>query len=83
MDTERLKISAETAAIRGRGWVRLALRLAGIVLVVLGAANLFGLEVWTAYRSVWPAVVEPSDGQLLYAADFAVAVAGAAVANFV
>jgi len=83
MDTERLKISAETAAIRGRGWVRLALRLAGIGLVLLGAANLFGVEVWTAYRSVWPAVIEPSDGQLVYAADFAVAVVGAAIANFV
>jgi len=83
MDTERLKISGETVAIRGRAWVRLAVRLAGIALVVVGALNLFGVEVWTAYRSVWPAVVEPSDGQLLYAADFAVAVVGAAIANFV
>jgi hypothetical protein len=83
MDTEGLKITAETAAIRGRGWVRLVIRLAGIGLVVLGAANLFGVELWTAYRSVWPAVVEPSDGQLVHAADFVVAVVGAAIANFV
>jgi hypothetical protein len=83
MDTERLKITAETAAIRGRGWLRLAVRLTGIAIVVIGAANLFGVEVWTAYRSVWPAVVEPSDGQLLYAADFVVAVVGGAIANFV
>jgi hypothetical protein len=83
MDTERLRITGETAAIRGRAWLRLAIRLAGLALVLVGAANLFGVELWTAYRSVWPAVVEPSEGQLVYAADFAVAVVGAAVAHFV
>lgn len=82
MDTERLKITAETTAIRGRGWLRLVVRLLGIGLLLLGATNLLGFGLWTGYRSLWPALAAPSEGVAVYAADFAVACVGAAIAHF-
>jgi len=58
MDAERWKITAETAAIRGRGWVRLVVRLVGIAFVVVAGANLlFADSVWpvVVYRDAWAA----------------------------
>jgi hypothetical protein len=86
MDIERLKITAETTAIRGRGWLRLALRLVGIALVLLGAANMFGAELWTGYRGFFEAGVmvvgDPNRGRFIYVADIIVMTAGAVVAHF-
>lgn len=84
MDGERLKITAEVAAIRGKGWLRLLIRLAGIAAVILGAVNLFGVELWTQYR-IWMAqVAGVSTGiGFAYIADLLFIGAGAAIANFV
>ncbi|GGJ17562.1 hypothetical protein GCM10008995_29150 [Halobellus salinus] len=84
MDSDRLKITAEVAAIRGRGWIRLLTRLLGIAAVLIGALNFFGFELWTQYR-VWLAqVAGVSTGVgFAYLADFLFIGAGAAVANFV
>lgn len=84
MDTERLKITAETAAIRGRGWLRLAVRLAGIALVLVAAGNFFTVETWTAYRAWFATVIgEQSVLGLGRVADFVAMGVGAAVAHFV
>jgi len=84
MDTDRWRITAETTAIKGRGWLRLLARLAGIVLLVVGALALFGIELWTGYRTLVEARVVVGDPQrIVYVADFVVAAIGAAVAGFV
>ena len=84
MDTERLKITAETTALRGRVWLRSLVRLAGLALVVAGGLNLlFGsqgaiLPVAT-YRGVWTSLT----GVAAWPLGDAVAIGvGAAVANF-
>ena len=85
MDTERWKITAETYAIRGRGWLRLAIRLVGIVLVIAGGANLLvgasgSLLPVAIYRGVWTSL----SGVAAWPLGDAVAIGvGAAVANFV
>jgi hypothetical protein len=84
MDREAAKVTAEVAAIRGKGWVRLLVRLAGLAAVIVAALNFFGVETWTAYRT-WLATaggVEPTVG-ITYLADFLLVLGGAAVANFV
>lgn len=84
MDTERWRITAETTAIKGRGWLRLVLRLAGIALILVGAAALFGADVWTAHRTVVDARVVVGDPRrVVFVADVVVMAAGAALANFV
>jgi hypothetical protein len=83
MDTERLKITAETAAIRGRGWVRLVVRLVGLALVIAGGLNLILVE-WVLpvviYRGVWVEVAGVAAWPL---GDFLAIGVGAAVAHFV
>jgi len=86
MDAERWKITAETAAIRGRGWLRLMVRLAGVAIVLVAAANLFGIELWTGYRGLLDArtvVGEPARGRIVFVADIVAMAVGAAVAHFV
>jgi hypothetical protein len=83
MDAERLKITAETAAIRGRGWVRLLVRLVGIALVIVAGANLLLAEsIWpvAVYRDAWTAATGAPAYPL---GDFVAIGAGAAVAHFV
>jgi len=82
MDTERLKITAETAAIRGRGWVRLVVRLVGIALVVIAGSNLLLAEsIWpvVVYRNVW---VAATGAPAWPVGDFVAIGVGAAVAHF-
>jgi hypothetical protein len=85
MDTERWKVNAETAAIRGRGWLRLCVRLAGLALVVAGGLNLLvgvdgGVLPVLLYRGLWVHHV----GVAAWPVADAVAIGvGAAVANFV
>jgi hypothetical protein len=58
MDTERWRITAETAAIRGRGWVRNLVRLVGIALVIVAGTNLLLSDsIWpvVVYRDLWAA----------------------------
>ena len=82
MDTERLKITAETAAIRGRGWVRLVVRLVGIALVIIAGSNLLLAEsIWpvVVYRDLWATTT----GAPAYpVGDFVAIGVGAAVAHF-
>jgi hypothetical protein len=83
MDTERLKITAETAAIRGRGWVRLVVRLVGIALVVIAGANLLLADsIWpvVVYRDAWVALAGIPAWPL---GDFLAIGVGAAIAWFV
>jgi len=82
MDTERLKITAETAAIRGRGWVRLVVRLLGIALVIIAGSNLLLADsVWpvVVYRDAWTAA---SGAPAWPVGDFVAIGVGAAVAHF-
>jgi hypothetical protein len=83
MDTERLKITAETAAIRGRGWGRLVVRLVGIALVIIAGSNLLlGESIWpvVVYRDLWATAT----GAPAYpVGDFVAIGVGAAVAHFV
>lgn len=84
MNTEGWRITAETAAIRGRGWVRLLAQLAGIALIIVAAANILGLELWTGYRSLVDARVAVGDPRtIVHVADVAAIGVGAAVAKFV
>ena len=84
MDVDRLKITAETTAIRGRGWMRLLLRLAGIAIVLIGAGNLFGFGVWTGYHEWWSAAAIVGDQDIIVnAADIVAIGIGAAIAHFV
>jgi len=83
MDWERLKITAETAAIRGRGWVRLVIRLCGLVLVVAGGLNLLLAESvlpFVIYRAVW---VDLAGVPAWPLGDFLAIGVGAVVAHFV
>jgi len=82
MDTERLKITAETVAIRGRGWVRLVVRLVGIALVIVAGTNLLlGESIWpvVVYRDAWTAA---SGAPAYPLGDFVAIGVGAAVAHF-
>jgi len=82
MDTERLKITAETAAIRGRGWVRLVVRLVGIALVIIAGSNLLLAEsIWpvVVYRDLWATTTGAPAYPL---GDFVAIGVGAAVAHF-
>jgi len=82
MDTERLKITAETAAIRGRGWVRLVIRLVGIALVVAGGLNLILVDAVLpvgVYREAWVALAGIPAWPV---GDFVAIGVGAAVAHF-
>jgi len=82
MDTERLKITAETVAIRGRGWVRLVIRLVGIALVIIAGSNLLlGESIWpvVVYRDAWTAA---SGAPAYPLGDFVAIGVGAAVAHF-
>jgi len=82
MDIERWKVNAETAAIRGRGWVRNLVRLLGIALVVIAGVNLLVAEsIWpvVVYRELWVAVTAAP----AYPVGDVVAIGvGAAVAHF-
>jgi len=85
MDTERLRITAETTALRGRGWLFLLVRLAGLTLVVAGGLNLlfgYGGSVLPVeiYRGLWVTWT----GMAAWAVGDAVAIGvGAAIAHFV
>jgi len=82
MDTSRDGYrTGETALLRARTWVRTLLRGVGIVIVVVGALNLLGIEVWVAYRAVYDSVVVVGhQDQAVYVADAVVAAVGAIVA---
>ena len=83
MDWERLKITAEKTAIRGRGWVRLVIRLCGLVLVVAGGINLLLAESvlpFVIYRGVWVGLAGVPAWPL---GDFLAIGVGAVVAHFV
>jgi hypothetical protein len=83
VDLERWKITAETTAIRGRGWVRSAVRLVGLVLVIAGGVNLLLVDAVLpvgVYRETWVALAGIPAWPL---GDFIAIGAGAAVAWFV
>jgi hypothetical protein len=85
MDSDRLKITAETWAIRGRGWVRLGFRLCGLALVIAGGLNLLigfpeSILPVTIYRGLWLEYTGISAWPL---GDLIAIGVGAAIANFV
>lgn len=83
---ERLKVSAEAYAIRGRGLSRTAVQLVGIAAVVIGAYNFLLAPavvtgpVATIYRDVAGQFVR---GQSAVLADIGLMAVGAVVAWFV
>jgi hypothetical protein len=86
MDWQRLRISAETTAIRVRSRVRLAIALVGIGLVLLGGYNLFGAPLTdgvtlTFYRDVLVAV-GLEEYAITYLAEVVVIAVGAVLAWF-
>jgi len=87
MDTDRIRTSAEAAALRGRGWLFLIGQLLGIALFALGAVNiLFAGAGPTAYRGVLglgATVISPGgDGALaLHYGDLVVLGGGLVVAR--
>jgi len=86
MNWERHKITAETAVIRGRGWLNLLLRLGGIGLLVIGALNLMLLgpnPILGFYREFFYGIlgVQQTLGAWVVA-DFIAMAVGAIVAHF-
>jgi hypothetical protein len=82
MDTERWKIATEVAAIRGRGWVRLLVRLVGLAIVIAGGLNLLLAESIlpvVIYRGLW---VDAVGGSAWPLADVVAIAVGAAIAHF-
>lgn len=93
---EEHRITAETAAVRGRGWLRTAVRTVGIVALLLGAFNgiigpAAGAEALAPiYRTVLPThgLVSTGDQALvgpaitLWLADYALMAVGAALSWF-
>ena len=84
MDWERHKITAETVAIRGRGWLSLLLRLAGIAVLIVAATNfMFGWQGYVfpfeVYRGLWAEMVGVKPWPL---ADFIAMGVGASIAHF-
>lgn len=91
MDTERWRVNAETAAIRGRTLVRSVVQVAGVVAVLLGAYNLLlypsvGETLWVGYRSVLPMVTAAGSsdgGGIIAVSDVILMAVGAVLAWFV
>jgi hypothetical protein len=86
MDTERLRITLGSYAIRIRAKVRTAAQLLGVGLVLWGmfnmlAAPLFGIESFAPYR-IFGVVAAGEDG-VYYIGDALVMCAGAILAWFV
>ncbi|RLM83713.1 hypothetical protein D3D02_17065 [Halobellus sp. Atlit-38R] len=86
VDWERHKITAETTMIRGKGWLNLLIRLAGMSLLVIAAVNLMLLgpePIFSVYRDVFYTITggDPSLGGRILA-DFIAMGIGAAIANF-
>lgn len=90
------RLRAETIAIRGRGWIRNAVRLVGLVAVLLGAFNgifvpaLGANAVFPMYRVLLPGSGFVSTGSqalagpavTLYLADYALMGVGAVLGWF-
>jgi hypothetical protein len=93
---EEHRITAETAALRGRGWLRTAVRTLGIIVLLLGAYNgilapAAGVDaLLPVYRTVLPThgLVSTGDQALvgpaimLWLADYVAMAVGAALAWF-
>lgn len=82
MDWQRIRITAETAAIRGRTLVSIIIALAGLALVVIGGINLLNGGVWAPYRSLLSGtfgITSVAEQQLVYVADVVVIGIGAVV----
>jgi len=75
-------LPTKNAAIHGRGWVRLCVRLVGIALVIVAGSNLLLAEsIWpvVVYRDAWSAATGAPAWPV---GDFVAIGVGAAVAHF-
>jgi hypothetical protein len=83
MDFERVKLNAEIYGTRAKAKMRLALQLAGLLAVALGAYNLLAApvmqtELWAPYR-VFGAVYSSQEEVAFFVGDFVAMAAGAAI----
>lgn len=84
MQWARLKASIEAYGIRGRAYVRLAVGVVGIGIVVLGAINLLtvsGIEPGIgSYRALGGEIVQIRQGVVIHTADVVLIAVGAIIA---
>lgn len=85
MDWERHKVTAETGAIRARGWLNLIIRAAGLSLLIVGAINMIVLHtnpIFPIYRKIFYSLTGGAGIGTWVIADFLAMAIGASVAHF-
>lgn len=83
MDGEQIKYDAEIACLRGKAGLRLLIRLSGIVILLVGAANFFAPYIGLGTTAVPIYGYLPPIIQQQTAWDITMMAGGAILANFV